>query len=86
VKLHLLDLGGDIAGNGLSKLFLTIAAAFAEASATGSGNDDQVCGGIRMPNFPGLDFSPLCPIGNELRCQRACYYARGGPRKRSAKT
>jgi putative DNA-invertase from lambdoid prophage Rac len=32
VKLHLLDLGGDIAGNGLSKLFLTIAAAFAEAA------------------------------------------------------
>ena len=31
VKLHLLDLGGDIAGNGLSKLFLTIAAAFGEA-------------------------------------------------------
>jgi putative DNA-invertase from lambdoid prophage Rac len=31
VKLHLLDLGGDIAGNGLSRLFLTIAAAFAEA-------------------------------------------------------
>jgi putative DNA-invertase from lambdoid prophage Rac len=31
VKLHLLDLGGDIAGNGLSKLFLTTAAAFAEA-------------------------------------------------------
>ena len=31
VFLHLLDLGGDISGNGLSKLFLTIAAAFAEA-------------------------------------------------------
>jgi Resolvase, N terminal domain len=31
VVLHLLDLGGDISGNGLSKLFLTIAAAFAEA-------------------------------------------------------
>jgi DNA invertase Pin-like site-specific DNA recombinase len=31
VSLHLLDLGGDISGNGLSKLFLTIAAAFAEA-------------------------------------------------------
>jgi len=30
VRLHLLDLGGDIAGNGLSKLFLTIAAGFAE--------------------------------------------------------
>jgi putative DNA-invertase from lambdoid prophage Rac len=29
VKLHLLDLGGDIAGNGISNL--TIAAAFAEA-------------------------------------------------------
>jgi putative DNA-invertase from lambdoid prophage Rac len=31
VSLHLLDLGGDISGNGLSKLFQTIAAAFAEA-------------------------------------------------------
>jgi DNA invertase Pin-like site-specific DNA recombinase len=31
VALHLLDLGGDVSGNGLSKLFLTIAAAFAEA-------------------------------------------------------
>ncbi len=31
VQLHLLDLGGDIAANGLSKLFLTVAAAFAEA-------------------------------------------------------
>jgi putative DNA-invertase from lambdoid prophage Rac len=31
VRLHLLDLGGDISGNGLSKLLLTIAAAFAEA-------------------------------------------------------
>jgi putative DNA-invertase from lambdoid prophage Rac len=31
VSLHLLDLGGDVAGNGLSKLFLTVAAAFAEA-------------------------------------------------------
>ena len=30
VNLHLLDLGGDIAGNGLSRLFMTIAAAFAE--------------------------------------------------------
>ena len=30
VSLHLLDLGGDIAGNGLSQLFMTIAAAFAE--------------------------------------------------------
>ena len=31
VGLHLIDLGGDVLGNGLSKLFLTIAAAFAEA-------------------------------------------------------
>jgi DNA invertase Pin-like site-specific DNA recombinase len=31
VSLHLLDLGGDISGSGPSKLFLTIAAAFAEA-------------------------------------------------------
>jgi putative DNA-invertase from lambdoid prophage Rac len=31
LALHLLDLGGDISGNGMSKLFLTIAAAFAEA-------------------------------------------------------
>lgn len=27
VSLHLIDLGGDIAGNGLGKLFLAIAAA-----------------------------------------------------------
>ncbi len=31
IALHLIDLGGDISGNGLSKLFLTVAAAFAEA-------------------------------------------------------
>jgi len=31
VTLHLLDLGGDMAANGFSKTFLTIAAAFAEA-------------------------------------------------------
>jgi putative DNA-invertase from lambdoid prophage Rac len=31
IALHLLDLGGDISGNGMSKLFLTVAAAFAEA-------------------------------------------------------
>lgn len=31
VGLHLLDLGGDVNANGLSKLFLTIVAAFAEA-------------------------------------------------------
>jgi putative DNA-invertase from lambdoid prophage Rac len=31
VSVHLMDLGGDVAGNGMAKLFLTIAAAFAEA-------------------------------------------------------
>jgi DNA invertase Pin-like site-specific DNA recombinase len=31
VSLHLIDLGGDVAGNGLAKVFFTIAAAFAEA-------------------------------------------------------
>src|SRR4051812_29169815 len=31
VALHLLDLGGDVSGDGMAKLFLTIAAAFAEA-------------------------------------------------------
>lgn len=30
VRLHLLDLGGDVTGNGLAKVFLTMAAAFAE--------------------------------------------------------
>ena len=51
VKLHLLDLGGDIAGNGLSRLFLTIAAAFAEAErdrirerVTGSKADQKARG------------------------------------------
>jgi DNA invertase Pin-like site-specific DNA recombinase len=31
VSLHLIDLGGDVTGNGISKLFFTIVAAFAEA-------------------------------------------------------
>lgn len=31
VSLHLLDLTGDVSGNGMAKTFLTIAAAFAEA-------------------------------------------------------
>jgi hypothetical protein len=35
VVLHLLDLGGDISGNGLSKLFLTIAP---RPTVTASGN------------------------------------------------
>jgi len=30
VNLHLLDLGGDVTGNGISKMFFTIVAAFAE--------------------------------------------------------
>ena len=30
VSLHLLDLGGDVTGNGVSKMFFTIVAAFAE--------------------------------------------------------
>jgi len=39
VSLHLLDLGGDIAGNGLSRLFMTIAAAFAELERDHPGTD-----------------------------------------------
>lgn len=31
VALHLLDLGGDVSGNGMAKMFMTVAAAFAEA-------------------------------------------------------
>lgn len=31
VALHLIDLGGDVSGNGMAKMFLTVAAAFAEA-------------------------------------------------------
>ena len=31
VSLHLIDLGGDVAGNGISKMFFTIIAAVAEA-------------------------------------------------------
>jgi putative DNA-invertase from lambdoid prophage Rac len=30
VSLHLLDLGGDVSGNGVAKMFMTLAAAFAE--------------------------------------------------------
>lgn len=38
VSQHLPDLGGDIGGNGLAKLFLTFAAAFAEAQRHRSGS------------------------------------------------
>jgi DNA invertase Pin-like site-specific DNA recombinase len=30
VKLHLIDLGGDVSGNGVSRMFMTMVAAFAE--------------------------------------------------------
>src|SRR5580698_2334486 len=48
VKLHLLDLGGDVAGVGMSKLFLTIAAAFADAMPRG---DALTCSDVRVPTL-----------------------------------
>jgi hypothetical protein len=49
VKLHLLDQGGDIAGNGLSKLFLTIAAVFASDQPRGRAEFDPCISGPTLP-------------------------------------
>jgi DNA invertase Pin-like site-specific DNA recombinase len=76
VKLHLLDLGGDISGNGLSKLFLTIAAAFAEAERdrirerVGQSKADQkrrgrYLGGIRPFGFRLGEDGELVPDEGE---------------------
>lgn len=64
VKLHLLDLGGDIAGNGLSKLFLTIAAAFAEAERDRI--RERVSDGMRAKRAKGGYLGGSCPFGYEI--------------------
>jgi putative DNA-invertase from lambdoid prophage Rac len=57
VGLHLLDIRGDISGKGMSRLFLTIAAAFAEAerARVSQVEADQArgryLGGILASNF-----------------------------------
>ena len=62
VSLHLLDLGGDISGNGLSRLFLTIAAAFAEAERDrlreriGQAKADQKARGLFLGGKPPFGF------------------------------
>jgi putative DNA-invertase from lambdoid prophage Rac len=81
VKLHLLDLGGDIAGNGISKLFLTIAAAFAEAERDrireriGQVKADQKArgrylGGVRPFGYRLGDDGELLPHGAEQEAIR----------------
>lgn len=64
VKLHLLDLGGDIAGNGLSKLFLTIAAAFAEAERDRI--RERVADGMRAKRAKGGYLGGVRPFGYEV--------------------
>jgi putative DNA-invertase from lambdoid prophage Rac len=72
VNLHLLDLGGDIAGNGLSKLFLTIAAAFAEAERDrireriGQSKADQKARGRYLGGIVPFGFRRGGPDGGEL--------------------
>lgn len=84
VALHLLDLGGDVSGNGLSKLFLTVAAAFAEAERdrireriTGVKRDQKARGrylggklpfGFRVGEDRGLEPIPE----QQAAIQRAC--------------
>ena|SRR3984957_12043692 len=72
VALHLLDLGGDISGNGLSKLFLTIAAAFAEAERDrireriGQVKADQKARGRYLGGKVPFGFRRGGPDGGEL--------------------
>jgi putative DNA-invertase from lambdoid prophage Rac len=72
VALHLLDLGGDIAGNGLSKLFLTIAAAFAEAERDrireriGQSKSDQKARGRYLGGIVPFGYRRAGPDGGEI--------------------
>ena len=81
VGLHLLDLGGDISGNGMSKLFLTIAAAFAEAERDrireriGQAKADQKARGFylggTMPfGYRRGDAGELVPVDAEIEAIR----------------
>ena len=82
VGLHLLDLGGDISGNGMSKLFLTIAAAFAEAERDrireriSQMKADQKASGRYLGGILHSGFAAATPASCPGRC---------GARRRSAK-
>ena len=90
INLHLLDLGGDIAGNGLSRLFLTIAAAFAEAerdrirervsqSKADQKKRGRFLGGLRAPfGYMVAEDGALIPQPEE---QKAIDAARGMQRE-----
>jgi putative DNA-invertase from lambdoid prophage Rac len=78
VAVHLMDLGGDVAGNGMAKLFLTIAAAFAEAERDRireriiNVKDDQkkrgkYLGGIVPFGFTVSEDGGLVPIEEEQK-------------------
>jgi putative DNA-invertase from lambdoid prophage Rac len=60
VKLHLLDLGGDVTGNGVSKVFFTIVAAFAEFESKG-----RFLGGSRPFGYTISDDGSLVPDSKE---------------------
>ena len=88
VALHLLDLGGDISGNGMSKLFLTIAAAFAEAERdrirerVSQVKADQKArgrylGGILPFGFRRGDAGELVPVDAEQEAIREMVALRG---------
>ena len=88
VGLHLLDLGGDISGNGMSKLFLTIAAAFAEAERDrireriGQVKADQKArgrylGGTVPFGFRRGDAGELVPVDAEQEAIREMVALRG---------
>ena len=88
VGLHLLDLGGDISGNGMSKLFLTIAAAFAEAERDrireriGQAKADQKARGLylggTMPfGYRRGDAGELVPVDAEQEAIREMVTLRG---------
>ena len=88
VGLHLLDLGGDISGNGMSKLFLTIAAAFAEAERDrireriGQAKADQKARGLylggTMPfGYRRGESGELVPVDAEQEAIREMVTLRG---------
>ena len=88
IALHLLDLGGDISGNGMSKLFLTVAAAFAEAERDrireriGQAKADQKARGLYLGGTMPFGFrrgegGELVPVDGEQEAIREMVALRG---------
>lgn len=66
IKLHLLDLGGDVTGNGVSKMFFTIVAAFAEFERDRTA--ERICDVKESERNKGRYLGGSKPFGYNITC------------------